>query len=135
MTDSASQAVAGSSGETSRPVEAWILVVSCFLVLGSGVVYVAIGVGARSFAELLAGFGAELPLLTRIGIDYSRYATSLTLIGLLPTIVLFVRRKAFPGNASKYFLWVAGSFVLSLVILGIWIIAMYLPIFQLGSVV
>ncbi len=135
MTDSASQAVPGSTGEKSGPVEAWILVVSCFLVLGSGLVYVTIGVGARSFAELLAGFGAELPVLTRIGIDYSRYATALTLIGLLPTIVLFVRRKSFPGNASRYFLWVAGSFVLSLVILGIWVIAMYLPIFKLGATV
>ncbi len=135
MTESASQTEPGSSGETSSPVETWILVVSCFLVLGSSLAYGSIQVGARSFEELLAGFGAELPALTRIALDFSRYAMGLTLLGLIPTILLFVRRKSFPGNAGRYFLWIAGSFALSLVILGIWVIAMYLPIFKLGSAV
>lgn len=84
------------------------------------------------FEDVFRNFGAELPLLTRLFVE-ARYA----FFGL-PLIVLaawaWTPRRTPPGNERGIVALVIGV-GLGVVLLPLCLIAMYLPIFQLGAMV
>jgi type II secretory pathway component PulF len=84
------------------------------------------------FGHMLRNFDAELPLLTRLFLE-ARYA----FFGL-PLIVLatwaWTPRRTPPSNERGIVALVVGV-GLSMVLLPLCLIAMYLPIFQLGAMV
>lgn len=124
---------ADGNGISQPPVKRWMLIVGPVLLFLSALNYLTMFFQAPRFVELFAGFGADLPMLTGIVLTTSPYFGVLILIGLVPCIKLFNTSDG--ARASKSLMWIAAGFGASLILLGIWVTAMYLPIFQMGSVV
>jgi hypothetical protein len=120
---------------SKEPIKAWLLVWSSIMVLASGAMCLAVAHQAQSFGELYAGFGADLPVLTALMINYAGLAILLPLVALVPLFFLFRDRKSFSANTEKFFIWIVVTLVLSFVLLGLAVIAGYLPIFRLGSTI
>lgn len=118
-----------------KPAKTWILVLSSALVLASFVIYTWIFIAGLSFSELYAGFGGDMPTLSKLTFALDQYAFVLGFIGLIPLIALFRSRALGSANSSKYLKWIIGSFGLSLFVTSIWVVGAYLPIFKMGSVV
>ena len=80
------------------------------------------------FRELFKGFGADLPVATQLVVDYYLY------LWFSPLMVVAVR-FAWPVKRVRSI--AACFFGLALLVLGVplLVLAMYLPIFRLGSVV
>ena len=122
-----------NNGASPPPVKRWMLIVGPVLLFLSALNYLMMFFQVPRFTALFAGFGAELPTLTRIVLTISPYLGVLILIGLVPCIQLF--RTNDGARASKSLMWIVAGFGASLTVLGIWVAAMYLPIFQMGSVI
>lgn len=118
-----------------RPVRTWILWLSTVLVMLSLIIYVSIVVAVPSFSELFAGFGAALPLLTSIVLDYSQYAIVLALVGIIPLVSMWRNRLSGGTEESRNFRRVVASFGISLIVAGVSMTGVYLPIFKLGVAV
>ena len=88
-----------------------------------------------NFEELFKGFGAELPALTRF-ILATRHAWVLFSIAAIAIVVWIVRRPA--SNQKEHRRQKMAVIVYAMLFAmaaGIAVIALYLPIFQLGAVV
>lgn len=81
-----------------------------------------------AFRELFVGFGAELPLLTQIALNYYQY------LWLLLLVVIAVR-FAWPIRRSAALAACIVGVGLLIVGMAVVMAAMYLPIFKLGEVV
>ena len=126
-------AAADENGAARPPVKRWMLIVGPVLLFFSALNYLTIFFQGPRFRDLFAGFGADLPAFTRIVLATSSYFVVLVFIGLVPCIQLF--RTSDGARASKYMMWIVAGFGASLTLLGIWVAAMYLPIFEMGSAV
>lgn len=110
-------------------------------ILGSGMVAlllaaVAVNLVVPQFQDIFDGFGAQLPWLTTV---FVKHRHAFFLLPLLPPLLWWglarTARKA-PGarrNSAMIALLVALG--LTFVMVPLAIIAMYLPIFRLGSVI
>lgn len=124
----------GAAEDERRPVQSWMLVVSAVMVLASAAIYFWIFMVGQSFQNLFRGFGAALPVLTKLVLaSYQMYGL-LFFVVLLPCALLFLNRVDFVAENSRKFKLVIVGFGLSLSILAVFSIAMYLPIFQMGAV-
>lgn len=124
-----------SLADEHGPIKTWVLVLSTLLVAFSLVVYAIILVAAPSFGELFAGFGATLPKLTTLVLDYSKFAVVLCLIGVVPLVSMWRYRLSGSPSASRDFRLVIASFGISLIVCGISFIGVYLPVLEIGAVV
>ena len=124
---------ADQNGASRPPVKRWMLIVGPLLLFLSALNYLVLFFQGPAFIELFAGFGADLPVLTRVMLTMSPYFGVLILIGLGPCIELF--KTSDGARAGKKLMWIVAGFGASLTVLGIWVAAMYLPVFQMGSVV
>jgi len=115
---------------TRQPVRSWKLVFSCALTAVSAAIYVAIFVGGVEFQDLFRGFGTDLPVLTRFALATHKYYGVLILVGLIPCVSLLWNRNRFVADSNRLFMWVVVSFGLSFSLLGAFVTAMYLPVFQ-----
>jgi len=117
------------------PVKTWLLAFSVFLTAATGAIYFAIDLSVKAFSDLFGGFGADLPFLTSVLIDYSHYFVVFTVGALISLVLFFRERRSDSIDANRYFSWIVWCFGLSFVLLGLFTVAMYLPIFKLGATV
>jgi type II secretory pathway component PulF len=85
------------------------------------------------FAQLFSGFGADLPLLTRwvvAGVTFIWIAVLGTVVAQLVLFIVYISARS---RKVKSAFWIL-AFV-NLAALVTIVVAMYLPIFRLGSVV
>ena len=105
------------------------------MAVGSTVLALAVFLLSRHMAGLFAGFGADLPAFTAAVLAIGPFAPFLSLVNYVPAGLLIARRRRFHGEPDSWAkLSVAGFLVFGLLLIGTWV-AMYLPIFKLGSVV
>ena len=99
----------------------------------------AVGITMRTasgkFTTLFADFGAELPALTRFMMDGVQFAPYLALPLFLPGIVLLLRRHSYTVNPRRLVVAAGVGFALYAIAFGVFLYAMYLPIFRLGATV
>ena len=119
---------------SANGVPTWKLVVSFLLVVSSAVTYAFMFFAGEAFEELFVGFGAELPLVTKIALSMSGYIWLLLLFVLVPFVRLWNGRKAASTNDSRLFSYVIAGFVLSVALLFFFQIGVYMPILKMGSV-
>ena len=113
----------------------WVIILAIALTVISGLIYAAIYPLVPNFRELLANFGADLPAITKFILNSYMYYGLFFLVGLIPCIALCLNRNFLTGNEKKLFVIIAINFVLAFVVFGFVLVGMYLPIFQMGSVV
>ena len=118
---------------TRQPVRSWKLVLSVVLTVVSAAIYVMIFVGGLEFRGLFSGFGADLPLLTRFVLATYKYYGVLIFVGLVPSVSLLWNRNRLVADSNRLFIWVIVSFGLSSSLMGMFVTAMYLPIFKFGA--
>ena len=103
------------------------------------VLALALGITMRTashkFDELFAGFGADLPGLTRFMMEGVEFAPYLALPLFLPGFILLVQRQSYTGNPRRLVIAAAVGFALYAIAFGVFLYAMYLPIFKVGSMV
>ncbi len=113
----------------------WVLLVSTFLIVWCLTIYAYIVIATPSFGELFAGFGADLPRLTELVLDYSIVAVALALISLVPLIMIWRHRTSEAHSKARDLTFVLVAFTASIVIGSIAVYGLYLPIFKMGAVV
>ena len=117
------------------PVKTWVLLLSTLLVVWSLAIYAAILVVIPSFGDLFADFGATLPTLTTLVLDYSKYSVALVLIGVVPLASMWRYRLSGSPSANRDFRWVITGFGISMLVLGITVTGVYLPVFKMGAAI
>lgn len=116
-------------------VAGWILWLSLALVLIAALIFLVIQLATPSYDRLFAGFGAELPLATRIALAAGRFALVFVVLHALPLIRLWRSRRSSRARVRRDFGLVIAGFVLSLVAAMGWVASMYLPIYTMGATV
>ena len=111
------------------------LILSVALTAVSAVIYVVIFVGTLEFRDLFLGFGAKLPVLTQFVLASYNYFGLFLLVGLIPSVRLVWNRNRSVVEKNRLFTMIIVSFALSISLMGVFVVAMYMPIFQLGTVV
>ena len=124
-----------NSGDAAGPVKPWMLGVSSGLVVGSLIIYVLLAAFTPGFAELFAGFGADLPRLTQLALEKTHYALVPPLVGAGALMRLWLNRKNGSRMAISTMAVTGIAFGFSVAMVIAWFIAMYLPVFRMGSVV
>ena len=124
----------GNRGQ-GHPIPSWLLVTSVVSVILTTGIYIVIFFGGSGFEDLYQGFGAELPTLTRFVFASYRFYGVFVLIGLVPTVFLIKSRACFVGDRNRLFIPMVASFGLAMFILGVFVVAMYMPIFAMGSLI
>lgn len=117
-----------------QPVKTWMLVVSALLVAVSAFMCLWMVASAPAFGEMFAGFGADLPTLTRLVLATSKFTPVLILLTLVPFWPILRNRHDLP-DAIRHFWYVVAGFVVTWVVLGVFVAGIYLPIIKMGSVV
>ena len=118
-----------------QPPGFWVIVLSVALTIISGMLYSAIYPAVPQFVEIFEGFGAELPWFTQFILDNYYYFGLPYLLGLIPCMILVKNRASVIPSEKHLFMLIVINFVLSFFVIGITVIAMYLPIFKMGNVV
>ena len=113
----------------------WVLLLSTFLIVWCLAIYAYIVLTAPSFQELFAGFGAELPMLTALVLDYSRLAVVPALVSLAPLVLIWRHRTSEAHSKARDLTLVVVAFTVSIVLGSIAVYGLYLPIFKMGAVV
>lgn len=96
--------------------------------------YAAIWLVVPTFEELLANVGAELPALTMLFIDIHRAFIILSLLGMLPSGIIFSMRNTYFKHQNLALALVIFNFILSLLIFTLTIYLMYLPVIAVAGV-
>ena len=118
-----------------QPLGFWTPFWSMSSVIASAGINALIYRSAEGMQVLFSGFGAELPMFTKLFLATYHYFPILILTGLIPSTILVVKRRTARDEVSGFIPYVAISFGLSLALLVCSVVATYLPIFALGSVV
>ena len=121
--------------DEERPVKTWVLMLSTVLVAFSLLVYGSIFLAVPSFTALFAGFGNDLPSLTRVVLDYSQYTVVLALIGVVPLVSMWQNRASGSRSERRNLLRIIIGFAISIMVGSTTMIAFYLPIFEMGEAV
>ena len=102
----------------------------------SAAIYAYLLYAVPAFRDLFKGFGAELPTVTRLLLDYYSVVMIL-LIGSIFLVVVLVYSKTTNNYALLQHLDHASSWNLGISVACCFLamIAMYLPIFRLGAIV
>lgn len=112
-------------------MRAWAIVfVGLAVLIAAFIVYYI-----RGMAELFAGFGADLPVLTRLFIDLGAWILLVPLSGLIPIVLLFAHDEMPEPRMRTLFGWTVAMPVISVGLFIAAMFAMYQPIFEMGSVV
>ena len=117
------------------PIKTWVLVLSTILVVWSLAIYGYILVAVPSFRELFAGFGASLPVLTSVVLNYSKYTVVLALIGVVPLVSMWRNRSSGSRSERRDFKRVITGFGISMMVGSVTMAGLYIPIFKMGAVV
>ena len=118
-----------------QAIKASTRIAALALDFGGALLTCIIIVTIRRFADLFAGFGAELPWITAFFVKADVWLLLLPLAGLIPTVLLFNKDERPIGEIDRMFVAVvvAEASTVLLLFLAVW--AMYAPIFKLGAVV
>ena len=101
----------------------------------SAIVYGIMFVTTPSFTSLFAGFGDDLPRLTRLFLAGGPWFLALGIIGFAPFVLFALNRRSDPQTRVVFVSVAVGSFLLSLFVFAAWVVATYLPIWKMGSVI
>ena len=128
-----SEAAARSADAPSRrPFIAIVAVIEVLVGLAAATLAPTI---VSSFEEVLKGFGADLPALTRFVLA-TRYGWWLFAVAAVWILVWILRRPApTPVKQRRQMLAVVGYAIALGVACGVALISLYLPIFRLGATV
>ena len=86
-----------------------------------------------AFGDLLSSFGADLPLPTRIVLQWSRLSLMLPAMAAV-LLIDAMRRSALSTEYRHGIIWIfVGSIVLAVVLIVCAIYALYLPVFKMGQ--
>ena len=121
--------------DVREPLRAWMLVLSAVVVLLCAAAYVYWLVSVPGFEALFRGFGDELPWLTRAVLAGYRLGVLPVLIAVIPFTMLLRHRVDYRSRHWRRFKWVLIGFGLTWTLMGIGVVAMYLPIFRMGTAV
>lgn len=113
----------------------WVVLVGTLLYLWSLAIYSYILIAAPSFKALFSGFGAELPSLTALVLEYSWIAAILMIVSAFPVVALWRKRRVTGVNKARDFKHILVAFGASMVIGSISVYGFYLPIFEMGATV
>ncbi len=122
-------------GEKGKPVESGDIARAIVLAALALAVGITMRTASRKFTELFEGLGADLPGLTRFMMDGVEFAPYLALPLFLPGFVLLVQRQSYTGNPRRLVVAAGVGFALYAIAFGVFLYAMYLPIFRLGATV
>ena len=104
----------------------WISSTTTFAAL---IIFVLLHYVVPEFEELFEGFGAELPFFTRLVLNVHEYFYLLTIPAFVGNILIY-------NMKNQLGWWLVGiTGVMGILLIPLTIIAMYLPIFQMGNVV
>ena len=87
------------------------------------------------FGSLFQGFGAELPLFTGLVIGSYPWFLLLPLLVIVPFVLRLNRRLKSPGSATSLRGLAVGLLVSAVIVVLVCLVAMYLPIMNMGPVV
>jgi type II secretory pathway component PulF len=87
-----------------------------------------------AFEDLFRGFGADLPWFTSTVLEVYKFNGLLLLVGLVPYAMLVKERKPTIKRRTRLTKLVVLGFGLALTSLAVFTTAMYLPVFQMGTV-
>ena len=105
------------------------------MALLSAIIYGIVFLLTPSFANLYSGFGADLPVLTRIYLSSGPWLIGLAIVGFAPSILFALNRSA-EQHVRNVFIGISvGSLLLSAAIFVGWIVASYFPIWKMGATI
>lgn len=107
-----------------------------FLIVTVSLAGIAAGMAkiTPQFIQLFAGFGAELPWLTRMTLSYSRYLGLLPIISGILAIYVWLHSVRSRESERALTMLLIGFAVVAVVIITMAVAGFYLPIFKLGKV-
>lgn len=114
------------------PIEAWKLAAALLSVMVSGVFYSILLLMAPAFEQLYAGFGADLPAITKILLQVYPLFGLLVMIGLVPCVMLLMDRSR--PDADRLMTIIVVGFGLSFILFAAFVFALYYPVFKVGAV-
>ena len=109
-----------------KAVQLWL---SWLTVFGSLISFILLSYIVPEFEELFAGFGADLPALTKLVIHFHDNFYLLAIPGIVGNIFLHFQKHVFGWSLVGF------SGAMAVLLIPLTIVAMYLPIFQMGKVV
>ncbi len=113
----------------------WTLLLCAAMATLSSIIYGIIFVLTPSYAKLFMGFGADLPLLTRLYLASGPWLIVLGIVGFTPVVLFALNRRAEQRERNVYIGLSVGSLLLALFIFAGWVVASYLPIWTMGSTI
>ena len=111
------------------------LLACAVMALLSAVIYGIMFIATPSFTNLFAGFGADLPALTRLFLAGGPWFLALGILGFAPFVLFALNRRSDRKTRTLFVSLSVGSFLLSLLVFTLWIVATYLPIWRMGAVI
>ena len=134
MTDQPAEKPSILSEDDGR-TRVWVLLLATVLIVWCVAIYAYIFIAVPAFDELFRGFGADLPLLTAMVINYSWIALLLALVSLVPLASVWRNRASAFDTIARDLTTVVIAFAVSIVVGSTAVWGLYLPIFQMGAVV
>jgi len=111
------------------------LVVCVILTLSSFLLYGALPIVIPQFEMTFTSYGADLPRLTQFVLATYQGYFLFAVISAVATIILLAGGERTEKSERLLFRWVIFSFALSLTAFLVSMVAVYLPVFFLGSLV
>ncbi len=127
--------MSNSDASQLPPASHWTVLLCAVMAVLAAVIYGLIFLLTPSFASLFAGFGADLPLLTRLYLASGPWLVVLGIVGFAPPILFALNRQAEQRTRNLFMGWSIGGLLLSMAIFVGWIVASYLPIWKMGAAV
>jgi len=109
-----------------QSTQSWIATVT---VIASLTTFILLSYVVPEFEKLFEGFGAELPAFTRLVITVHNYYYLLAIPGVAGNILIHLKKQ------TAGWVLVVFSGAMGVILIPFTVIAMYLPIFQMGRVV
>ena len=105
------------------------------LLLAAALVHAFNYTRAAAFAELFRGFGGGLPTLTALTVSMYPYAWLTMGLGVVPFIMLLDSRGQPRDRDRLLFRLIIANLVLAFLMTFVMIVAAYLPIWKMGTVI
>jgi type II secretory pathway component PulF len=105
------------------------------MVIASGFLLFVVYAVVPEFANLFNGFGAELPVFTRLFIATYQFVVLLPLVLIAPYMVRLATRSIALGSEQALRGYAVRTFLVSVIVVVGCIVAMYLPTWKRGAVI
>ena len=105
------------------------------LIIAAGLLFFVVYAVVPEFENLFNGFGAELPMFTQFFIGTYQFVVLLPFVLIVPFMLSLVMRSVPLGSVQALRGYAVRTFLVSVGVLTSCIVAMYLPIWQMGAVI